>query len=112
MDDIKWCLPCALDRNKRQSTIQHVTQGGRRLGHMYTYGSCPWHHQGIKEDGYSRQDMIGLLGPSFAMGRRQFEAKYGNERNVLVPLQTWCFGRGEIRNHELITQWHHLRRMN
>ena len=39
------CLPCLLDfRPDRHATIQHVISGGRRMGHMATYGACRWHH--------------------------------------------------------------------
>ena len=86
------CLPCLIEGKSRASTVQHVTEGFRRLGHDYTYGSCPWHHQKIKDSGYvayTDQQITGLLGPSFASGRRAFEERYGDERYVLIPLQNW-----------------------
>ena len=108
-----WCVPCMIKQQQRPATVQHVTEGGRRLGHRYTYGSCPWHHQAVNEPGYSTQEMIGLLGPSFAHGRRFFESIYGDERDVLVRLQDWILVEGdECYHHELYSQWDALRRAN
>ena len=106
------CLPCMINNKVRQATIQHVTEGGRRLGHEYSYGSCPWHHQAVTEGSMTTQQMIGLLGPSFAHGRREFESEYGDERDVLVRLQNWVIEADGFRYHELISQWDHLRRHN
>ena len=106
------CLPCRLSRHDRQATVQHVTAGGRRLGHAYTYGSCPWHHQAVTENGHTNQEMLGMLGPSFAHSRREFEATYGDERDVLVRLQTWVNERKEFYWWELHEQWDHLQRTN
>jgi Recombination enhancement, RecA-dependent nuclease len=106
------CLPCRLQRMDRQATVQHVTEGGRRLGHAYTYGSCPWHHQVKTENDMTNQEMIGLFGPSFAHSRREFEATYGDERNVLVRLQTWVNQHPSHYYHELHGQWEHLQRTN
>ena len=104
------CLPCLIQRAERPATIQHVTEGGRRLGHDYTYGSCTWHHLGTKEQGWSMQEMMGILGPSFAHGRKNFEEVYGDERDVLVRLQDWVLDRSYFRNVELQEKWIELRR--
>jgi len=112
MDAIDWCLPCQINQHQRQPTIQHVTEGGRRLGHMYTYGSCPWHHQSKTENGYDDQGMTGLLGPSFAHSRKTFEDWYGDERDVLVKLQTWVMQNPNHRYWQLIEKWHLLRSAN
>jgi len=106
------CLPCLLHRKHRQATIQHVTSGGRRLGHSYTYASCPWHHQAITEFGMNNQEMTGLLGPSFAQSKREFQETYGNEKEVLVRLQDWVLEQGHFQFHELHSQWVHLQRAN
>jgi len=81
------CLPCLLiAREPRLPTIQHVVKGMKRLGHKQTYSSCIWHHMGLTED-WTRQELMGKLGPSLAHGRRTFEAYFGSETLVLVPLQ-------------------------
>jgi hypothetical protein len=104
------CLLCLLKRQERRGTVQHVTEGGRRLGHDYTYSSCPWHHQGVKEHGWSMQEMMGALGPSFAHGRKNFEEVYGDERNVLVRLQDWVLARSYFTDGELQEKWIELKR--
>ncbi len=78
------CLPCLLSTYKiRLPTVQHVVAGMKRTGQ--TYSSCDWHHLGCNGD-FSKQEMMGLLGPSFAHGRKPFEAVYGTEQ-VLVKVQ-------------------------
>ncbi len=79
------CIPCLLTLNrKRLPTVQHVVSGFTREGHSQTYASCDWHHLGIKADGWSRQDMSGLLGPSLMMGKRTFQSEYGLESGLIV----------------------------
>ena len=112
MDAIEWCLPCLLNQRQRQATIQHVTEGGRRLGHMYTYGSCPWHHQGMTENDLNNQQMTGMLGPSFAHSRKTFEDWYGDERDVLVKLQTWVLNNDYSQFWRLHEKWQLLRSAN
>ena len=51
---------------------------------MKTYASCGWHHLGIQEEGWSRQDMCGLLGPSLALGKRTFCDEYGPESGLVA----------------------------
>lgn len=81
------CIPCLLTLNrKRLPTIQHVVSGFTREGHSKTYALCDWHHLGVKQDGWSRQDMSGLFGPSLTMGKRTFQGEYGHE-SVLVAVQ-------------------------
>lgn len=69
-----------------RTTQQHVTEGGRRLGEEYSYGSCEYHHLGKQIEGWSRQQMY-HYGPSFAHGRKSFEERYGDERYILVRVQ-------------------------
>ncbi len=78
-----------------------------RMAHV-----SPWHHFSKTENGMTNQEMTGLLGPSFAHSRREFEATYGDERDVLVRLQTWMLEQGQFYYHELQTQWEHLQRHN
>jgi len=81
------CIPCLLTLNRtRLPTVQHVTSGFTREGHHKTYASCDWHHLGVKANGWSRQAMSGLLGPSLTMGKRTFQDEYGHE-HVLVAVQ-------------------------
>jgi len=56
--------------------------------------------------------MTGLLGVSFAQSKREFQATYGDEKEVLVRLQTWALNNPDHDYHELISQWDHLQRHN
>lgn len=93
--DYMGCLCCALDERSAGyeeialTTIEHVTEHGRRLPdeHQATIGLCPWHHQGIPWNTMTKKKMLLILGPSLADGRKPFEAHYGDEVNVLLPLQ-------------------------
>ena len=80
------CLPCLLINNRpRLPTIQHIVRG-RRLGHLYTYSSCIFHHLGLSDDP-KHKDLTPILGPSLANGRKPFEAFFGDEITVLLPIQ-------------------------
>ena len=89
------CLPCLLTLDRtRLPTVQHVVSGFTREGHYRTYASCGLHHLGIKQDGWSRQAMSGLLGPSLTMGKRTFQSEYGSE-SVLIQVQDFLLQRFE-----------------
>jgi len=86
------CLPCLLMGYKDvHTTIEHVTEHGRRVGdeeqHQWTIGLCAWHHFGQTEPDQTRQRMSGELGPPLPWGRKEFEETFGDEVNVLVPVQ-------------------------
>lgn len=86
MDTIKHfcgCLPCLLmGIADIHTSIEHVTERGRREGHQQTVGLCAWHHFGQGTD-----KMADIVGPSLAKGRRIFEEHFGDELQVLVPVQ-------------------------
>lgn len=81
MDQIKMncgCLPCLLKNLANvHCTVQHVVEGGKRLGHDFTYGSCLWHHMGPE---YAENRMPG---PSLANNKREFVAAFGTERQLV-----------------------------
>lgn len=88
------CIPCLLIGKTRLPSIQHTVHGLKRDGHLSTYSSCDWHHFGYPLEswqhlngaaGGAKQATMGLLGPSFAMGRRPFEAFFGPE-SLLVAI--------------------------
>jgi len=79
------CLLCLLSKGKvRLPDIQHIVAGFKRLGQAASYSSCEWHHRGIVPDGYTRQQIMGYLGPSLAMGKRTFTEEYGSEQLLLA----------------------------
>jgi hypothetical protein len=82
------CIPCLMVGKIRLPSIQHTVSGMTRDGHDSTYSSCEWHHFGHPLEnwqslpghiGGANQASSGLLGPSFAMGRRPFESFFGPE---------------------------------
>ena len=81
------CLPCLLmGVPDVWTTIEHSTEAGRRPEdeHQWTIGLCGWHHFG-----YGTVAMIEVVGPSLAQGRKIFEAHFGDELDVLVPVQDY-----------------------
>lgn len=89
------CLPCILTGHlDRHATIEHVTESGRRVGegsdvHKNTVGMCSWHHFGTRGTGATRERMMGDFGPSLAHGRITFEDFFGDEVDVLIPVQNF-----------------------
>ncbi len=78
------CLPCLLTVSRiRLPSVQHVVEGRKRLGHEFTYAMCEWHHFGTCFPGHTRQQMMGLLGPSITQGSHNFRAFFGPERQLV-----------------------------
>ena len=87
-EQIFGCIPCLLeDLPFRAATVQHVVEGGKRLGHQATYGLCPWHHFATKPDpGMSKTTILKVFGPSLANGSKPYRERYGSEA-MLVEVQ-------------------------
>jgi len=89
------CLPCLLVGHlDRWTTIEHVTEGGRRIGvesdqHANTIGLCTWHHFGACDPGQQRVPMTRELGPALGNGRHPFEEYFGDEVKILIPVQNF-----------------------
>ena len=87
------CLPCLLvGYLDVHATVEHCTNRGRRIGkgaeqHEWTIGLCVWHHFGHQRNHWNRQKMSGEFGPPLTWGRNNFEEHFGDEVNVLVPVQ-------------------------
>ena len=89
------CLCCLLQQHElghesiARTTVEHVTEHGRRLPdqHQATIGLCPWHHFGAPWAMMRRDTMEAILGPSLSHGRKPFEAYFGDEVHVLLPVQ-------------------------
>ena len=80
------CIPCLMVvRKVRLPSIQHTVSGMTRDGHLSTYSACDWHHFGYVQDGMDKMQMMGLLGPSLAHGKRGYQEHFGNEK-LLVRL--------------------------
>jgi hypothetical protein len=98
------CIACLLTINMgyRLPTIHHLTSGFRRRGHQETVPLCAWHHQGDTEC-YSKQEIMGILGPSYAHGRRGFEEVYGGDDTLLAVTNKilFHFGRDPWLDYDL-----------
>ncbi len=88
------CLCCLLmGWPDVHATIEHVTQAGRRLGHGASLGLCEWHHFGRCSENRRSDAMCAEFGPSLAHGRKQFEAHFGDEVEILLAVQNYLLAR-------------------
>ena len=84
------CVVCRLSFGSYvDGEVQHLTAGGRRLGHHATINLCPWHHRGATTNGMSQDYMKQIYGPSFAKSRKEFEAAFGSEEQLLEQTNRW-----------------------
>jgi len=94
------CLPCLLMGHlDMHTTIEHVTERGRRLEdqHMATIGLCVWHHFGHTGNHGKISRYRKELGPALAHGRILFEDWFGDEVQVLIPLQNFLLAQFDLR---------------
>ncbi len=82
------CVPCILIPGVHKTRPGDIHHPFGRKGKRYheVYCSCPWHHRGMLEDGFSAQEMGGMLGPSLAHGSRGFRNEFGSEE-ILLEVQ-------------------------
>ena len=85
--DLLSSLGCVVCRRHhatyRDAEIHHLTEGFKRLGNRHTIPLCAWHHRAIPDHMESRRSMTRILGPSLAISRQSFKAKFGGERDLL-----------------------------
>lgn len=76
-------MPCIINNRDcgNGHEIQHVTDGGRRLGHFYTIPACFNHHQ--------RQSPL-PFGEAMDKGARTFAAKYGSSASLVERTRSAC----------------------
>jgi len=78
------CIATLLATGQSQAPdVHHLTSGGRRNGHQHTIGLSPYHHRGLIPDGHTKQSMSGLMGPSYAWGRKGFAEFFGSDELLL-----------------------------
>ena len=73
----------ATGRYSQPPDVHHLTSGGRRRGWECSVGLSPWHHRGLT-NGQTKQRLSGIYGPSFAHGRREFAAFFGDDDRLLA----------------------------
>lgn len=81
----------ATNQYSQAPDVHHLTDCGRRRGHQATIGASPYHHRGLIPDGYSKQTISGLLGPSYAWGKRGFHEFFGPD-DLLLEIQDLVLG--------------------
>lgn len=65
--------------------INHMVSGNRRMGHMFTYSLCVWHHQSFPLEGMTKKQTMDILGPSLKYpGSKPFRAKFGSDMELLA----------------------------
>lgn len=75
------CICCVIEkRPQTPAQVHHITQDSNQN----TLPLCPWHHQGQAPQGMDDDMATVFYGPSLAVSRRNFEARYGKEEELLV----------------------------
>jgi hypothetical protein len=84
------CVVCRVSHGAYvDAEVQHLTAGGRRLGHDKTIPLCVWHHRGVCAGSITTPEMTRIYGPSFAHSRKDFEAAFGSEEHLLELTDKW-----------------------
>jgi hypothetical protein len=85
------CIACLLEGagtvQPNRTEIHHlVDKGTRELsgGHDSTLPLCVWHHRGVPRGKATAREMATAYGPSLALQKRAFNARYGTERELLA----------------------------
>lgn len=93
MDRIKEmrCSACRLEGCQQPSftEVHHLVDKGYREhsgGHDATIPLCLWHHRGEHDGQCSNTRMALEFGPSMALQKRAFVARYGTERELLAKV--------------------------
>jgi Recombination enhancement, RecA-dependent nuclease len=80
------CIVCKGEGIDSPCEIHHILSGSRRLGEDYVLGLCQIHHRGLinTPEAVSRHPW-----------RREFEARYGTEMELLEKTRELCGERRE-----------------
>ena len=75
------CIVCHGDGVESPCEIHHLLRGGRRIGEDFVLGLCQIHHRGLinTPEAVSRHPW-----------RREFEARYGTEMQLLDKTRELC----------------------
>jgi hypothetical protein len=71
--------------------VHHLVDRGYRKhsgGHDATIPLCSWHHRGLQLYQWIKAEMVAKYGPSLALEKRKFAAKYGTERQLLARVNS------------------------
>jgi hypothetical protein len=84
------CIACEIGNavyRFSQVEVHHIVDKGYRKhsgGHMATLPLCSFHHRGEPPYNWTVSEATEMFGPSFALQKRKFVAKYGTERELLA----------------------------
>lgn len=87
------CVACRMRmRGWQCAEVHHLTvtgqHGGKRRGHDFTVGLCPYHHRGAL-NGMSTVQAREELGPSLALEPRAFRELFGRDDRLLELQDEW-----------------------
>lgn len=78
------CVACIQDdRLLVLGEIHHLTESGRTISQWHTIALCAFHHRG-EPGAISKSLATELIGPSLALNRRAFHARYGTNEELLT----------------------------
>lgn len=96
------CMACVQEGvNLVPVEAHHLVDKGYRKhsgGHQATIPLCFWHHRGELRIGVGNFDMELVYGPSLAINKRKFVARYGTERELLARVNSIIDGNRGIAN--------------
>jgi len=79
------CICCG----RQPVEIHHIVDKGYRAhsgGHQATIPLCEWHHRGMPVGVWTVTETAARLGPSMALSKRQWNVRYGGERELLAKV--------------------------
>jgi hypothetical protein len=83
-----YALGCVISRvyfdRWEPAEIHHLVEGRKRLGHQYTIPLSAWFHRGVPPLSDMRpSEAVQKIGPSLALSKRAFVARFTSERELL-----------------------------
>lgn len=75
---------------RARSCVQHIVEGNRRMGHLYTIPLCAGHHQGRwtrAQRHFMDSSVIEMRAVALSDGSKLFVARYGTERDMWEETQ-------------------------
>lgn len=77
------CIPCRmLGYYNVPCDIQHCISGGKRRGHSYSYGCCPYHHRNVTD--LDKETAYRIFGPSLATNKKEFIERFGSDDELIA----------------------------
>ena len=92
------CMACVQEgcAQPNPTEAHHLVDKGYRKhsgGHQATLPLCGWHHRGEPAFGDSCTQMLAYYGPSMALHAKAFARNYGNQRELLMRVDSIIAGK-------------------